>query len=183
MMGNVLTLKYGNEYRRETTTQETTVIYTSEKKVFKGQSTSSSPFLVNVSTLTELFHFTPLRTFLERVVFLSEEDLEHLLLRYSDKNILSLLMKINPVDIRKLVALLLWIESRYDVYGKILLDLTFDPETNEFQFLNIVISECDWDTWKRIVKEIKNEMKKNNLTEMTSKVAIVCLRGLLELTH
>ena len=182
-MSSVSVLEYGEPYiRGETITYKIIVISTSETRAFRGLSTSIDTFIGNVFTSIEISPFATLKTFLGYLASLSGKDLTRLLLRYADENTLSLFMKIKPVDIRKLVALLLWIESRYDVYGKPLLDLVFDPETNEFQFLNIVLPECDWGPWRKIVKEIKREKKRNGLEEMTSKVSIVCLRGLLEPT-
>ena len=166
----------------ETATYKMVVISSREMRAFKGVSTSIDTCLGNVFTSLEVSSLATLKTFLDYIASLSEGDLRNLLLRYADEDTLSRFNGIKPVDIRDLVALLLWIESKYGTYGKPLLDLIFDPETNEFQFLNIVLPEYDWDSWRKIVKEIKGEMKRSGLEEMTSKVSIVCLRGLLEPT-
>jgi len=120
-----------------------------------------------------------LRSILKEIESLNRKQIEELFLHFADKTILSRL-KETKIDLRKLVGLLFWVVSKYSEFGRPKVDIVFDPETEVYQFLTIVIPDCDWEAWKMLTKEIKKEMKKSGLEDMVSKVAIVCLKGLLE---
>lgn len=124
---------------------------------------------------------TPLRVTLSRVSLLSTEQVRSLLLCYADEKIAKLVSE--KVDIRKLVALLLHIEEKYGHYGRPLLDVVIDEESGEFQFVSVVLPNCDWGSWRRIARGLKEELRKTGLSDLASKVAIVCLQGLQELTR
>jgi len=126
---------------------------------------------------------SPLKTLVEHVARLTFSQVRDLLLGYTDRNTLRIIEEVGEVNPWKLAALLLWIsdEDRFGIYGKPVVDVVIDVETSEFQFISIVLPSCEADTWDDIVKGIKDEMRRAGLTDMVSKVAIVCLQGLQEL--
>lgn len=126
--------------------------------------------------LEQNFIIASLREFLRMVLSFSSKEVEDLLTCYTDKNTLRFISK--RVDINKLLALLLYIGEKYTCFGKPLLNIIFEEETEEFQFIGIILPDCDWKSWKKIVIDIKNEMRKAGMKELTSKVAIICLQGL-----
>jgi len=138
-------------------------------------------------TSVELSPFTPrllpLKSVLEHVKLFSDSQVHELLLKYTGENVLGILKDVGDIDTRRLLALLLWIseDARFTVYGKPLVDVVIDAETRKFQFISIVLPECRASEWGKVVVEIKDEMEKAGLNDITSKVAIVCLRGLQEL--
>ena len=79
-----------------------------------------------------------------------------------------------------LCAVVVWMSNKYNSFGKPLIDVTFDPETNDFQFISIILPECDWNSWRRIARDVKTEMEKAQISHFASKVAIVCPEGLHE---
>ncbi|RLF03638.1 MAG: hypothetical protein DRK00_08585 [Thermoprotei archaeon] len=103
------------------------------------------------------------------------EEVRSFLRRFADEVAMEFIEKV--ADSRKLAGLLLWVERRYQ-YGQPLLNPVFDEETGEFQFIALILPDCDWETWKRIAKEIKSEMREAGLRNLTSKVAVICLQGL-----
>ncbi|MHA1593423.1 MAG: hypothetical protein ACTSXX_01645 [Candidatus Baldrarchaeia archaeon] len=122
----------------------------------------------------------PLTNILRSIRLLSDSQIDNILLQYASEKVLNYVKRLKYVDIRALAALLIWISERYHAYGRPLLDVMVDVETGEFQFLEVVLPECDWESWKRIAREVKEEMKKAGLVDMASRVAIVCPRALRE---
>jgi len=124
-----------------------------------------------------------LRSAFNHVKSLTDNQVHELLLKYIGKDVLGVLKKVRDIDLRKFLALLSWIsdDARFTIYGSPLVDAVVDEETNEFQFITIMLPECNADEWGDIVKEIKGEMERAGLVDMVGKVAIVCLQGLQEL--
>lgn len=85
-------------------------------------------------------------------------------------------------DPRELVALALYVEE-CGGYGKPALCAVVDEETGELQFAALVLPDCDWEEWKRLARRVKEEMRRAGLEDLAPKVAVVCLRGLLEPTR
>lgn len=136
----------------------------------------SYPLSLRIRSSEQYFAVIPLRAALRYISLLSTEQVLNLLTRYADEGTTRLVVR--RVSPRKLVALLLHIEEKYGHYGRPLLDVVFDEETGEFQFVSVVLPNCDWETWRRIARETKEEMRKAGLGDLASKVAIVCLQGL-----
>ena len=119
---------------------------------------------------------SPLKTILRNISSLSIKNTKNLLKRYTDENTIKTIT--DKVDLRQLLATLLYIEEHYPSYGTPELTITINEENNEFQFINIILKEDNWETWGKIAKEIKEEMKKAGLNQLTSKIAIVCPQAL-----
>lgn len=128
---------------------------------------------------SDVINVMSLSTALKIASQISYSELLSILKSYINDNLLNLLKAtFTCVELQCLYAILLWLSNIYVNYGKIMLDVSLDPETNEFQFVNFIISDCDWNTWKEIAKHVKEEMKWAKLDELASKVAIICLQGL-----
>lgn len=124
-----------------------------------------------------------LKRFVDYVNRLTNSQVRDILLKYTDRNVLSIIEKVGKIDLEKLVALLLWIsdEEGFIIYGKPIVDVVVDEETDEFQFISIILPNCGADMWDIIVREVKDEMRRAGLDDMVSRVAIICLQGLQEL--
>ncbi|MCE4610579.1 MAG: hypothetical protein F7B17_01245 [Desulfurococcales archaeon] len=114
-------------------------------------------------------------------------DEEHLLrltkdyLSLEDESILALknLREKGFIDLKKLVALLIWLVSASGHHYKVVgLDIAVDPETKEPLFINIYVSNCGWDQWKHLSKSVKKRLVKEGFTDVAGKVALVCKEAL-----
>ena len=120
-----------------------------------------------------------LKDYLDRLSLLEAGAIRRLLLKYADEEILS---GLDLETIRRLASILLWVDENFGIYGRAFLDVEVSEECDEIQFFKVVLEDCGWDEWGFIVKVVKDEMRRCGLEDMTSKVAIVCLRGLIDLT-
>lgn len=148
------------------------------------------PFLFKESMLimtpTETFRDTTTIT-LESLItyfqFKSDKEIVGLFSKYSNEQTVKLITKERIVDPKRLCAVLFWLEYNYaKKYGDFTLNAFFDPEEG-FQFLEINFPYGDWDEWKNLAREIKEEIRNSGLRDIASKVAVVCLEALQEQQH
>ncbi|MCD6469438.1 hypothetical protein J7L29_01400 [Candidatus Bathyarchaeota archaeon] len=107
----------------------------------------------------------------EITAFLSERISEH---------ILNFILKEKIVDPKELCSVISWLEDKYvERYGNLTVSIFFDPEEG-FQFLEFCFPKGNWEEWKNLSREIKEEMINADMQDIASKVAIVCLEALQE---
>ncbi len=82
--------------------------------------------------------------------------------------------------ISELSSLLTRIINKYPELGHPTLNVVYNPDTSEPAFIEIIFPDGDWEKWRRVVKEVKGELRKAGLEDLAAKVAITCLRGLRE---
>ena len=158
-----------------------TIFSESAKNVYSGTKVIFNIYKAFISSVSDVIKLKNLYTVLNEVSSLSESELINAFKLYTNDAIINILKNnFTFNEFRSLYGLLIWLSNNYASYGKIMLDISFDPETNDFQFVNFVIPDCDWNAWRVIAREVKTEMRKSGLSELASKVAIVCLRGLTE---
>jgi len=119
---------------------------------------------------------TTLRVIYSELSQWSKNTLFSFLCSYAPPDIVEEVVKI--VNPQSLASVLSYIEMIYGLYGKPKLGYVIDEETGKPFIVTIVIPDCDWEAWGRIAKKIKEEIKKSNLSDLASKVAIICLKGL-----
>jgi len=157
------------------------ILSESAKNILSETKVISNVYEVFMSSVSDVIKLKNLYTVLNEVSLLSESELINAFKLYTNDAIINILKNnFTFNEFRSLYGLLIWLSNNYASYGKIMLDISFDPETNDFQFVNFVIPDCDWNAWRVIAREVKTEMRKSGLSELASKVAIVCLRGLTE---
>jgi len=114
---------------------------------------------------------------------LDEEELFETLKEYSGLA-MNDIVKHYKEDIRKILALILWIDEKYSSsYGKPKLGIAQDPELEAPIFAIVAIPYCNKEEWKNIIREVKEEMKKNKLEGLDKKVTILCEKALAERNH
>lgn len=134
-----------------------------------------------MSSVSDVIKLKNLYMVLNEISSLSELELINAFKLYTNDAIINILKNnFTFNELRSLYGLLIWLNNNYTSYGKVMLDISFDPETNDFQFVSFVIPDCDWYAWRVITREVKAEMRKSGLSELVSRVAIVCLWGLSE---
>jgi len=84
------------------------------------------------------------------------------------------------VSIPELSGLLKMLVKKYPWLGHPVLSVAHDPDTSEPVFIEITFPRGSWEEWRRVVKEVKKEMRKAGLDNLAAKVAITCLQGLRE---
>jgi len=84
------------------------------------------------------------------------------------------------VNISELSELLKMLTKKYPELGYPVLDVAHNPDTLEPVFIEITFPHGSWEEWRRVVKEVKKEMRKAGLENLVARVAITCLQGLRE---
>ncbi|MFA4720620.1 hypothetical protein [Pyrococcus kukulkanii] len=84
------------------------------------------------------------------------------------------------VDISELSLLIKMLLQRYPKLGIPSLNVVRDPDTGEPIFIEIVFPHGSWEEWRKIVKEIKRELRSSGMESLAARVAITCLQGLKE---
>ena len=83
------------------------------------------------------------------------------------------------IDLRKLVALLIWLVSASGHNYKVVdLEIVVDPETKEPLFINVYIGNCGWDEWKWLSRSVKKCIVKEGFIDVAGKVVFVCKEAL-----
>jgi hypothetical protein len=109
-----------------------------------------------------------------------EDTLFTNLRRYTNNNRIIELLKAEKDSARIILSILEFSNMWYsNVYGEPRLDVIKDSKTDDVIYV-ILFPNGDWDSWGRLVKEIKDEMERSHLKDYLSKVVIVCLEGLTE---
>jgi len=131
---------------------------------------------------TSIIMFSSLSTFLRIAKNLSDYDVIKFLRQFADEETVKCIQRLDNIkkNLRALLALILWIAEIYREYGHPSISVVFDEETNEFQFIAIILPKGDWNSWRKIASNVKDEMKRNGLEKLASKVAIICLEALQE---
>jgi len=104
-----------------------------------------------------------------------------ILKKYTTDEAIEYLKKSNKFDIKEIAELLEWLDNKYSKkFGTPEVELIVDEKTDEIEFLEIIFPNGSWEEWGMLVNEIKNKMRDLGYGHLCSKVAIVCLQGLIE---
>jgi len=143
--------------------------------------TYSTGFLIKTEYTSSVRH-SSLPAFLEVARTLSDRDAVKFLSWFADEKTIELIQRLDEIkkNLRELLAIIWWIAENYREYGAPSMSVVIDEETNEFQFVAIIFPKGDWNSWRKIASNIKDEMKRNGLEKLASRVAIICLEALQE---
>jgi len=148
-------------------------------KQYRKENTTLDPKLhLSIQLQENSTLLSSLRKIYEEISKLHINHIQNILSWYAPQDTIKEITKL--ADIKELAALLLCIEERYKAYGEPSLGYIIDHETGKPQLTAIILPNCNWESWGKIAKEVKNEIKKAGLKNLASKVAIICLEGLQE---
>ena len=159
----------------------TPIFYRECKNVFLGFSLST------IKEMTLTLDFTVedvttknLETYKEYFITRLDKEITDFLLKHANEQIVNFILREQIVDPKELCAVLSWLGDKYaKKYGNFTLDIFLDPEEG-FQFIEICCPKGNWEEWKNLSKEVKEEMRNAGMQDIASKVAIVCLEALQE---
>jgi len=147
----------------------TSISYKECKNVFLGFSLFEDAATMNLEKYKEYF-----------ITRLDDKEIKDFLLKHANEQIVNFILREQIVDPKELCAVLSWLGDKYaKKYGNFTLDIFLDPEEG-FQFIEICCPKGNWEEWKNLSKEVKEEMRNAGMQDIASKVAIVCLEALQE---
>jgi len=121
-----------------------------------------------------------LEKYKEYFITRSEGEIIDFLLKHGNKQTVNFILNKQIVDPKELCAVLSWLEDKYaKKHGNFTLEIFMDPEEG-FHFIEVCCPKGSWEEWKKLSKEVKEEIRNADMQSIASKTAIVCLEALQE---